>query len=139
MSAFDTQIDGTHYKDKAIQPVQLAYAVFGGDTLACKVSKYLTREKDGWESQIGKAQHCLEMFAEMVPSSPIPPLDLARQLVLEQFVVQEPEPVRAALKDILAYMICLAQGHTDEPPEALTWAFNTIREHYLGEPDEVHQ
>lgn len=139
MSAFDTQVGGDHYKKKAIQPIQLAYAVFGGDTLACKVSKYLTREKEGWEAQIGKAQHCLEMFTEMVPSSPIPPLDLARQLILEQFVVQEPEPVRAALKSILTYMICLAQGYTNESPEALTWEFNTIREHYLREQDEVHQ
>ncbi len=105
MSAFNTQVNGTHYKDKAIQPIQLAYAVFGGDTCACKIAKYLTREKDDWITQIEKAEHVFQMFRE-IPSTCNPIAnqpDYAQVLLLQLFIAQEPEPIH---EDLVAIFFC---------------------------------
>lgn len=136
MSPFDKQQGGTHYKDVAIQPIQLGYAVFGGDSCAVKVAKYLTREKDGWGIQIDKAEHILEMFAEVHMHSPIDQLTYAQELVLKQFVDQSPEPVREPLMEILTYMVGLAIGIHNFAPEAVKGSFDAIRKHYEGEPEK---
>ena len=44
MSALDTQIDGGHYKDVKIQPIELAYKL-GASPAFCKLAKYLSRDK----------------------------------------------------------------------------------------------
>ncbi|CAL9972367.1 hypothetical protein VPHD281_0056 [Vibrio phage D281] len=135
MSPFDKQQGGTHYKDVAIQPIQLGYAVFGGDTCAVKVAKYLTREKDDWSGQIDKAEHILEMFAEAHIHSPIDQLTYAQELILKQFVEQSPEPVREPLMEILTYMVGLAIGIHNFAPEAVKSSFDAIRMHYVGKPE----
>lgn len=134
MSAFDTQVDGNHYKDKAVQPVQLAYAVFGGDTCACKIAKYLTREKDDWGKQIDKAQHVYKMFLEMKDSSPVKELDLAQQILLLQFVQQEPEGVQTDLALILTSLV-MHKNEEHVPIKLLMSSFNAIREYYVGDTD----
>lgn len=128
MAAFDTQVDGNHYKNKRIQPIQLAYLCFGGDTIACKIAKYLTREKDDWAKQCEKAKHCFLLSLE-VPDSSVPfsgRFSPQENVILEIFVEQEPEPVREALLEIFAaYRLIRIKGETVEAD----FLVNTVNEH----------
>lgn len=133
MSAFNKQQGGNHYKNTAVQPLQLGYAVFNGDSCAVKVAKYLTREKEGWAVQIDKAEHILEMFSEVFIHSPIAQLSYAQELIMEQFVAQSPEPVREPLMEILSYMITLAAGEHSYSPEVVASSFDAIRSYRLSE------
>ena len=65
-SPWDSQIGGSHYTDKAIQPLQRTllnkgYEAFSG---ACytKIDKYTTRIKDNEVEQLKKAKHVLELW-----------------------------------------------------------------------------
>jgi len=60
-SALEVQIDGQHYKNQKIQPIELAYKL-GGTPAFCKLAKYLTREKNDKKVNLQKAYHwiCLE-------------------------------------------------------------------------------
>lgn len=133
MSAFDKQQGGNHYKNDAIQPIQLGYAVFNGDSCAVKIAKYLTREKEGWAVQIDKAEHILEMFSEVFMHSPIDHLSYAQELIMKQFIDQSPEPVREPLREILTYMVTLAIGVHSYAPEAVASSFDAIRSYRLSE------
>ena len=57
-SALDVQIDGQHYKNQKIQPIELAYKL-GGTPAFCKLAKYLTREKNDKKINLQKAYHCI--------------------------------------------------------------------------------
>lgn len=57
-SALNVQIDGTHYKNQKIQPIELAY-ILGGTPAFCKLAKYLTREKNDKKVNLQKAYHCV--------------------------------------------------------------------------------
>lgn len=57
-NALDTQIDGSHYKDQLLQPIELAY-ILGGTPAFCKLAKYLTREKGDKKINLQKARHCI--------------------------------------------------------------------------------
>ena len=57
-SALDIQIDGQHYKNQKIQPIELAYKL-GGTPAFCKLAKYLTREKNDKKVNLQKAYHCI--------------------------------------------------------------------------------
>lgn len=57
-SALDIQIDGQHYKNQKIQPIELAYKL-GGTPAFCKLAKYLTREKNDKKVNLQKAFHCI--------------------------------------------------------------------------------
>ena len=63
-SAFDKQVDGTHYKECAIQPIQ--YIVKNGlGFLEGNVIKYVTRHKQkNGKSDVQKAIHYLELLLE---------------------------------------------------------------------------
>jgi len=65
-SPWDSQVGGSHYTDKAIQPLQRTllnkgYEAFSG---ACytKIDKYTTRVKDNEVEQLKKAKHVLELW-----------------------------------------------------------------------------
>ena len=65
MSALDTQVAGSHYKDKAIQPVQYIYANGIGYFEGCAI-KYLTRWQDkGGIDDLRKARHYIDMLIEL--------------------------------------------------------------------------
>ena len=64
MSALNTQVDGDHYKDQKIQPIELAYML--GETPAfTKLAKYLTRDKNDKLVNIDKALHCISLEEEL--------------------------------------------------------------------------
>ena len=67
-SAIDSQVDGNHYTDQGVQPVEITFQNFGYEgiraALYTKVNKYLTREKGTHRKDITKAIHCLEMQVE---------------------------------------------------------------------------
>jgi hypothetical protein len=69
MSALDTQIAGSHYKDMAIQPWQVMRAVMTREEYTAyhigTVMAYLMRHKaKGGEQDIKKAQHHLTELVE---------------------------------------------------------------------------
>ena len=65
MSAFNTQIDGTHYKDMEIQPVD--YIVQNNlGYLEGNIIKYISRwRKKNGLSDLRKARHYIDMLIEM--------------------------------------------------------------------------
>lgn len=63
-SALDVQIDGQHYKNQKIQPIELAYMI-GGTPAFCKLAKYLTREKNDKKINLQKAYHCICLEEEL--------------------------------------------------------------------------
>ena len=65
-SPWNTQVGGSHYTEKAMQPLQLTlvnkgYEAFSG---ACytKINKYTTRAKDNEVEQLKKARHVLDLW-----------------------------------------------------------------------------
>lgn len=64
-SALNVQIDGTHYKNQKIQPIELAYMI-GGTPAFCKLAKYLTREKNDKKINLQKAYHCISLEEELL-------------------------------------------------------------------------
>ena len=64
-SAFDKQVSGSHYKDKAIQPVVYIHANNLG-FCAGNVVKYVTRYKDkGGIADLEKAKHYIELLIQL--------------------------------------------------------------------------
>ena len=64
-SALDMQIDGNHYKDLKIQPIE--YTMKNGlDPLQHSVIKYVTRFRDKQAPlvDLDKAKHCIDMLIE---------------------------------------------------------------------------
>jgi len=64
-SAFDKQVNGSHYKDKGIQPIIYIHANNLG---FCEgnVVKYVTRWRDkGGEADLRKAIHYLELLIQL--------------------------------------------------------------------------
>ena len=65
MSAFETQVSGTHYSKLAIQPMQYSMA---NKLDACQhtIIKYVTRFRDkGKLADLEKARHVLDMLIEL--------------------------------------------------------------------------
>jgi hypothetical protein len=65
MSALDTQVAGSHYCNRAIQPIQYIHAnnigFFEGNVI-----KYVTRWKDkGGIADLEKAKHYIELLIEL--------------------------------------------------------------------------
>lgn len=76
MSAFDTQVGGTHYKDLGVEPLKLTllnkgYEAFSG-ACYCKINKYTSRIKDDEVQQLKKARHVLDMWIEEAENQSIP-------------------------------------------------------------------
>lgn len=64
-SALSKQIDGSHYKDMVIQPVEFCYKN-NLDTIQSNIIKYICRHKrKGRKNDILKAIHYCEMILEM--------------------------------------------------------------------------
>ena len=59
-NALENQVDGHHYTDMVMQPVELAYLV-GGTPCFCKLAKYATRVKGDRQVNLDKAIHCIEL------------------------------------------------------------------------------
>ena len=70
MSALDEQVDGDHYKDMQIQPIEYCHLNKLGPAESAAI-KYLTRYKvKGGLKDLRKAIHCIEMLIELeYPSS----------------------------------------------------------------------
>lgn len=65
MSALDKQVDGKHYKDLAIQPVEYIYLNNIG-YLEGNVIKYVTRWKDkNGIADLEKAKHYIDLLIEL--------------------------------------------------------------------------
>ena len=65
MSALEVQVAGTHYKNKAIQPVQYIHAN-GIGFFEGNVIKYVTRWRDkGGVADLNKAKHYIELLIEL--------------------------------------------------------------------------
>lgn len=64
-SALDTQIDGNHYKDQPMQPLELAYRVNGSPCFT-KLAKYASRRKVDRLGDLKKAIHCIQLEEELV-------------------------------------------------------------------------
>ena len=65
-SALDVQIDGNHYKNMAIQPMEFCMAN-GLDFATSSAIKYLTRrkgDKDKRAIDLRKAVHCIQLLAQ---------------------------------------------------------------------------
>jgi hypothetical protein len=65
MSALDKQVNGDHYKERAIQPVEFIHA---NDLGFCEgnVVKYVTRWRTkGGAADLEKAKHYLELLIEL--------------------------------------------------------------------------
>lgn len=138
ISAYCRQCDGHHYTDKRLQPLQIAYRVFNGDTCACKVMKYLTRLKNDWGLQIDKAEHVLEIYIEDIQYSPIRALTPLQEGLLTEFISQEPEEVRGALTNILMHMVNCQLAYVPHARHAsmrdmLEHNFQIIRDFRCGE------
>ena len=54
------QIDGHHYTDQYLQPVEAAY-LLNATPCWCKLDKYLTRIKGDKLTNLEKALHCIEL------------------------------------------------------------------------------
>lgn len=67
MTPLETQIGGTHYKSKGIQPVEYCMANDIG-FMEGSVIKYVTRWKDkGGVQDLMKARHFLDMLIDAQP------------------------------------------------------------------------
>lgn len=64
MSAIDSQIDGNHYTEMSLQPLELTYMV-GGTPGFCKLAKYASRNKGDKLINLNKALHCVKYEQEM--------------------------------------------------------------------------
>ena len=65
MSALNTQINGTHYKELAIQPVEFIHAN-GIGYMEGNVIKYVTRWRSkGGLADLHKAKHYIELLIEL--------------------------------------------------------------------------
>ncbi len=65
MSALETQINGKHYKELAIQPVEFIHAN-GIGYMEGNVIKYVTRWKaKGGLADLEKAKHYIELLIEL--------------------------------------------------------------------------
>jgi len=67
-TATNSQVDGKHYTELGVQPLEATFLNFGYEGLRAsiytKVGKYLTREKGTHRKDITKAIHCLELQLE---------------------------------------------------------------------------
>lgn len=67
-SAINSQVDGNHYKNQGVQPLEATFLNFGYNGLRAaiytKVGKYLTREKGTHRKDITKAIHVLQIQLE---------------------------------------------------------------------------
>jgi hypothetical protein len=59
-----TMVDGHHYTDMTLQPVELA-EMLGATPEFCKAAKYLTRDKNDKLVNIDKAEHCIGLEDEL--------------------------------------------------------------------------
>lgn len=64
MTALDTQVDGTHYTDMKMQPLELSY-ILNASPCFCKLAKYLTRVKGDKLVNLQKAKHCIELERDL--------------------------------------------------------------------------
>ena len=72
MSALQTQVGGSHYKDKAMQPVEL-WAALNLNAFQGAIVKYITRHKEkNGAADIDKAEHFFALMIELEQAKPLP-------------------------------------------------------------------
>lgn len=67
-NALSVQIDGNHYKEQKIQPLELAYLI-GATPCFTKLAKYITRNKGDRMINLDKAIHCIKIEEEIREAS----------------------------------------------------------------------
>ena len=91
--AFTSQVDGKHYTEQELQPLEMTYLRYGLEGLKAaihtKVDKYITREKDDWVKQYTKAEHCISILIEMTKIEQECALDELNQAKADSAVVGE--------------------------------------------------
>lgn len=65
ISGLGSQQDGDHYLKMRLQPVQLAYKLYGTPCF-CKLAKYLTRDKGDKLTNLKKALHCIKLEQDLI-------------------------------------------------------------------------
>lgn len=65
MSAMTQQVDGEHYLEMLIQPLELSYLIAEGDASFCKLVKYITRNKGERKVNLEKAIHVVKLYSEI--------------------------------------------------------------------------
>ena len=65
MKGLGTQVSGTHYTSMKLQPIELAYKLYGTPCL-CKLAKYLTRDKGDKLTNLKKALHCIKLEQDLI-------------------------------------------------------------------------
>lgn len=110
MDASKMQVDGTHYTDMPMQPVQLAYLI-GGTPCFCKLAKYASRKKHADPMiDLNKAIHCIRLEQEFIiknhqtflknyPASTSDPCNLELAVVLINIFTKDQD-----LRDALLFM-----------------------------------
>jgi len=83
MSALDIQIDGEHYKNVKIQPIELAYKL-GASPAFCKLAKYISRQKNDKKINLQKAIHCIQLEKEL--DSKYTPYCLSKEYALINYI-----------------------------------------------------
>lgn len=63
-NALNTQVDGNHYKEQKMQPLELAYRVNGSPCFT-KLAKYASRKKVDRLGDLKKAIHCIQLEQEL--------------------------------------------------------------------------
>lgn len=63
-NALNTQVDGNHYKEHKMQPLELAYRVNGSPCFT-KLAKYASRRKVDRLGDLKKAIHCIQLEKEL--------------------------------------------------------------------------
>lgn len=58
------QVDGNHYTNMKMQPVELAYKLYATPCF-CKLAKYLTRDKGDKLTNLKKALHCVQLEKDL--------------------------------------------------------------------------
>ena len=65
MKGLGTQVSGTHYTSMKLQPIELAYKLYGTPCL-CKLAKYHTRDKGDKLTNLKKALHCIKLEQDLI-------------------------------------------------------------------------
>jgi hypothetical protein len=121
MSGLGTQCDGNHYTSMKMQPVELAYRLYGTPCF-CKLAKYLTRDKGDKLINLQKARHCITLEQDLSKYA------MAYFDHLDFQSTTEAKRVIEEFTDILCYQEALFCMWVGDYKAAITWVDKVIQE-----------
>ncbi|AUR99023.1 hypothetical protein NVP1261O_19 [Vibrio phage 1.261.O._10N.286.51.A7] len=134
MSELNNQVGGSHYLGMAVQPVQLAYAAFKGDACVYNILKYLTRKKEGWEIQTGKAAHLFRMLVEFQRHIDIQFEEtFASRQLIRVFIEDQPEPLHRTFDALITKLYAIPQWNSIDDECNAVLGYYTQSEGEVGE------